>query len=202
MRLILLIIPILACITACKKPKVKQIDTNNSADSLTYQPKVTGSQWVYSRTIPILGTNNYTVTRLGYDSILHGNSYYVFGSTADANQYTRQDGNKYYNILVASTNKPALLVLDADRNVGDTWVGGVNGTDTYTFTLKQKIPQYFLDGFTFKDVIVVQQVRTNTQGNTTLNVDTYYARGVGMVLSTGTVSGIAVQIKLLSVTLL
>ncbi len=78
---------------------------------------------------------------------------------------------------------------------------GFIARDTYTFTMKEKIPIYQLDGFTFKNVLVVNQQRTNGSNNVTLDGDTYFAQGVGQVYSIGTVSGLAVTVKLITLDL-
>lgn len=193
---------ILIGFSACKKPKIKKIDTNNTRDSLTYQPKVAGSQWTYNRfAAGGIINNNYKFTRRVTDSVYLGKTFNLYDNEADGLQLLRQEGNKYYQVLTASTNKPELLVLDADKNIGESWVGGVNGSDTYTYTIAQKIPVYVLDGFTFKNTIVVHQVRTQTGGGSNLNVDSYYAQGVGLVKSEGTVAGVSATIKLLALDL-
>ncbi len=193
---------VLFTLSACKKPKIEKIDTNNTSDSLTYQPKVAGSKWTYNRYAAggVVNTN-YLFTRKAQDSSYLGKIFNLYDNEADGLQLLRQEGNKYYQVLTASTNKPELLVLDADKNIGESWVGGVNGSDTYTYTITQKIPVYNLDGFVFKNTIVVQQVRTNTSGSTTLNVDSYYGRGIGLVKSEGTVSGVNVTVKLIALDL-
>ena len=192
----------LLSLIACKKATIQSINTNNSKDSLTYQPKVPGSKWTYRRTIGGVQSTDYTFVRLTTDTTAYGATFQSFSSDDNAtnkvNQYIRQEGNKYYNILTASTNKPQLLVLDAERNVNETWLGGVNGSDTYTYTMKQKIPVYTLDGFTFKNVLVVHLERT---GPNPLSADTYYAQGVGQVQSIGTVNNINAVVKLLTLDL-
>ncbi|MEO5967036.1 MAG: hypothetical protein ABIP69_02145 [Ferruginibacter sp.] len=185
-------------LSACKKPKIEKIETNNSSDSLTYQPKVAGSKWIYNRyAAGGLSNRDYNFIRRAEDSLYRGKTFNLYDSEIDGLQLLRQEGNKYYQVLTASTNKPVLLVLDADKNIGESWVGGVNGSDTYTYVITQKLPVYVLDGFTFRNTIVVNQIRTNTSGNTTMNVDSYYAQGVGLVKSEGVVSSFGVTIKLL-----
>jgi hypothetical protein len=183
MKYLLLCFVIVTYFAACKKPTIESINTNNSRDSLTYQPKVPGSRWTYVRSA--LGQNvTYNFTRLSYDSTAWGNVFPVFKSDIDANQYIRQDGNKYYTILTGSTFKPELLVLDVSKNINDSWLGGVNGNDTYTYTIKDKIPSYTLDGFIFKNVIKVYSERTTTSGGTTtvtLSGNVYYAQGIGQI---------------------
>jgi hypothetical protein len=200
MKYLVLPIFILISLAACKKPKVQTINTNNSRDSLTYQPKVAGSKWTYTRTTLGLNTT-YNFLRLTTDTTYYGSVYNMFNSDIDGTQYIRQDGDKYYSILTASTNKPEQLVLDVSKNIGESWVGVVNGSDTYTYTMKQKIPTYVLDGFTFKNVLVVHLERTTTSGASTISGDTYYAQGVGQVKTEGTVliNGIqvAVNVKLI-----
>ncbi len=193
---------LLLSLSACKKKVIQNINTNNSRDSLTYQPKVAGSVWSYNR-LAAGGISNvdYKFTRRSGDSTYLGKIFNLYDNEIDGVQLLRQEGNKYYQVLTASTNKPEFLVLDADKNVGDSWVGGINGSDTYTFSITQKLPLYTLDGFNFKNTIVVRQVRTNTNGDTTLDVESYYAQGVGVVKSQGTVSGISVTIKLIKLDL-
>jgi hypothetical protein len=200
------LLSILICISffvACKKPKIESVNTNNSVDSLTYQPKVPGSRWTYTKTI-FLSNSDYNFLRLTTEATINGKTYPVFYSddpTIGGEQYIRQDGDKYYSVLTASTTKPELLVLDVSKNVNESWVGGVNGSDTYTYTMKEKYPFYALDNFIFKNVLRIGQVRTNGSGNTTLSGDTYYAQGIGMVKTDGTISGIPVSIKLKSIDL-
>lgn len=188
----------LLILSACKKPKIENIQTNNTRDSLTYQPKVAGSKWTYNRyAAGGLSNTNYDFIRRATDSSYLGKIFNLYDNNADGLQLLRQEGNKYYQVLTASTNKPELLVLDTDKNIGESWVGGTNGSDTYSYSITQKIPLYALEGFNFKNTIVVHQERKNSSGNITLNVDSYYAQGVGLVKSEGTVSGIGVTIKLL-----
>ncbi len=206
MKYLLLPVICLLLFTSCKKSVIESIQQNNSKDSLTYQPKVPGSKWTYRRTLPVIGSTDYKFERLSYDTTIGSALYSVFSNTGDSygNQYIRQDGAKYYSILVASTYKPPILVLDTAKNVGESWVGGINGNDTYTFTMKQKIASYTLDQFTFRNVLVIHQDRTtvaNGTTTTTLSGDTYYAQGIGQVYSEGTVSGIPVTIKVITVDL-
>ena len=177
------LLPIVVCLlslVACKKATIQSINTNNSKDSLTYQPKVPGSKWTYRRTIGGVQNTDYTFIRLTTDTTAYGATFQSFSSDDNA------------------TNKPQLLVLDAARNVNESWLGGVNGSDTYTYTMKQKIPVYTLDGFTFKNVLVVHLERT---GPSPLSADTYYAQGVGQVQSIGTVNNINAVVKLLTLDL-
>ncbi len=200
MKYLILVFAFVLSITACKKPAVENIATNNSRDSLTYQPSVPGSKWTYTRTALGLNTN-YNFTRLSTDTAIYGSTFNMFNSDIDGTQYIRKENGKYYSILTASTNKPALLVLDTAKNINESWVGGVNGSDTYTYTMKQKLPSYVLDGFTFRNVLVVHLERTTSAGTSTISGDTYYAQGIGQVKTEGVVSGIPVTIKLISVDL-
>ncbi|MFN0082193.1 MAG: hypothetical protein ACKVOM_06705 [Ferruginibacter sp.] len=197
---------IILCITSCKKATIQSINTNNSRDSLTYQPKVPGSKWTYRRTVGGIQNTTFTFLRLTADTNAYGSAFQIFSSddntTSNLNQYIRQEGNKYYSILTGSTNKPQLLVLDTDKNVNESWLGGTNGSDTYTYTMKQKIPVYVLDNFTFKNVLVVRLDRT---GPNPASGDTYYAQGVGQVKSEGTVTAggitVSADVKVLTVDL-
>ncbi len=202
MRILVSLILLASVFASCSKPGIQSIQTNNSSDSLTYQPKIPGSKWTYNRfAAGGISNVNYLFERLTYDTTRNGITYNVYSSGIDGNQYLRQDSSRYYQVLTASTNKPELLVLDTSKNIGESWIGGVNGSDTYTYRITQKIPVYTLDGFTFKNTIVVHQDRTNTSGAITLSVDNYYARGIGLVKSEGTVSGISVVVKILTLDL-
>ncbi len=185
---------------SCKKTKIESVNLNNSRDSLTYQPSVLGSRWTYERVVAGLGTSIYNYVRLSQDTVAWGSTYNVFSNDGDnyGNQYLRNSNGKYYNLLSASTNKPEILILDTAKNVGESWLGGINGSDTYTYTMFQKISSFQLDGFTFRNVLVVHAERT-TNGALTLSGNSYYAQGIGLVQTIGTVSGIAVNIKLKSV---
>ena len=206
MKYLILIFICLLSLTACKKATIESIQTNNTRDSLTYQPKVPGSSWTYRRTIGGFQNTTFTFRRLTTDTTAYGSTFQVFSSddntTSNLNQYIRQDGNKYYSILTGSTNKPQLLVLDADKNIGESWQGGTNGSDTYTYTMKNKIPVYVLDTYTFKNVLVVTLNRT---GPNPATGDTYYAQGVGQVKSEGTVTAggitVSADVKVLTVDL-
>lgn len=206
MKYLLPIIICLVSLVACNKATIKSVNTNNSKDSLTYQPKVAGSKWVYKRTIGVIQNTTYTFVRLAADTLAYNSTFQTFSSddnaTNQVNQYIRQDGDKYYSILTASTNKTQLLILDAGKNINESWLGAVNGSDTYTYTMKDKIPIYVLDGFTFKNVLVVHVERT---GPNSLSGDTYYAQGVGQVQSIGTVNAggtnLSARVKLITLDL-
>lgn len=206
MKTFILPVVLLISFAACKKNKIQTVSTNNTRDSLTYQPKVPGSVWTYKRTVGGIQNTTYTFLRLSTDTSAYGSAFQIFSSddqsTDGLNQYIRQEGDKYYSILTGSTNKPQLLILDAAANVNDTWLGGVNGSNTYTFTMKQKIPVYTLDNFTFKNVLVVHLERT---GPNPISADTYYAQGVGQVKTEGTFTfgtiNTSVNVKLLTVNL-
>ena len=199
MKKIIIVFLLFVSTIACKKAKIKSVETNNSKDSLTYQPKVSGSKWTYHITT-LIQNKDYNVTRMDYDSTINGKLYNAFNDEINGMSFTRQDGNKYYTVLTAAANKTELMIIDESKNVGESWVGGVNGNDTYTYTMKEKIPVYTLDGFTFKNVLKIYQER-KSNGNVTLEGDTYYAQGVGQVNSEGTISGFSVKVKLISVDL-
>lgn len=200
MKYILYAIILLASVSSCKKAKIETVNTNNSKDSLTYQPKVPGSKWTYNMVITGLSNTNYTTTRLNYDTVINGKTYNVFNSELEGYQYFRQEGDKYYGVLATSTNKTELLAIDATKNVNESWIGGVNGSDTYTYTMLEKFPVYVLDGFTFKNVLKIHQER-KTSGVVNLEGDFYYAQGVGQIQSEGTINSFPVKIKLISVDL-
>lgn len=105
---------------------------------LTYQPKVAGSKWTYQRSLNGAIHSTYSTTRLTTDTTFNGKTYQIFDVESQDDQYIRQDGDKYYLVLTAAANKTELMVIDASKNVNDTWIGGVNGTDTYYYTMRRR----------------------------------------------------------------
>lgn len=201
MKKLLLFSIVLITLFSCKKAKIEEVNTNNSKDSLTYQPKVPGSKWSYKMTIALVNNSNYNTIRENYDSVINGKTYAVFNSEVEGKQFIRQDGDKYYSVLTSSTNKVELLMLDASRAVNDTWVGGVNGSDTYYYTILEKFPVYVLDGFTFKNVLRIKLERKDGSNITTMTAEAYYAQGIGQIRSEGTVASVPVSVKLITVDL-
>lgn len=193
---------ILLSLASCKKKKIQEVNTNNSKDSLTYQPKVPGSKWSYSLSSALVN-KTYNTTRQTYDTVFNGKTYAVFYSEFELEGwlYVRQDGDKYYSVLTTSTNKTELMMIDASKGVNDTWVGGVNGTDTYYYTILEKFPVYVLDGFTFKNVLHIKMERKDASNAVTLSAEAYFAQGVGQIQSKGELLGIPFQTKLISVDL-
>jgi hypothetical protein len=199
MKYLLLGFIILMSFISCKKnsPAIESINTNNSSDSLTYQPKNAGSKWFYTR-VTNLGIDSFYFTSLNYDTTAYGSSFHVFKDDFLGNQYIRQDAGKYYTIITNSTNKPQILVLDTSKNLNEWWQGGVNGNDTYSYKIVERIPSYSLDNFTFRNVIKVygERVQNNGGVNTiTLKGDVYYAQGVGNIKSdlVGIVGGLQIS---------
>jgi hypothetical protein len=199
MKYLFLSFIVVLCFVSCKKdsPAIESINTNNSSDSLTYQPKNAGSKWFYTRVSNILSIatiDSFYFTSLNYDTTAYGSSFHVFKDDFLGNQYIRQDAGKYYTIITNSTNKPQILVLDTSKNLNEWWQGGVNGNDTYSYKIVERIPSYSLDNFTFRNVIKVYGERVQSSGgvNTiTLKGDVYYAQGVGQIKSdlTGLILG-------------
>ncbi len=200
MNKILILALLLFSTVACKKSKVDSVNTNDSRDSLTYQPNVAGSKWSYQMTLGGVLKSDYNVTCLNYDSVINGRTYRVFNDEKQGLQFIRQDGDQYFSVITAAANKTELMIIDASKAVGESWVGGVNGNDTYTYTMSAKYPTYDLDGFTFKNVLKIYQERKNGN-NVTLSGDSYYAQGVGNILIDGKVSGVSTYVKLTSVDL-
>lgn len=202
MKQILFLTILILPFVSCKKKKIESVNTNNSKDSLTYQPKVPGSKWSYLLSSSLVN-KTYNTTRQNYDTVFNGKTYAVFFSEFELEgwQYIRQDGDKYYSVLTTSTNKTELMMIDAARAVNDTWVGGVNGTDTYYYTILEKFPVYNLDGFTFKNVLHIKMERKDASNAVTLSAEGYFAQGVGQIISKGNLLGIPFETKLISVDL-
>lgn len=202
MRQIIFLVFIALCLGACKKSKIKSVNTNNTADSLSYQPFVPDSKWTYEFTLMNVSKSNYDVVRLNYDSTINGHVYNVFNDGKQGLQFYRQDGKKYYSVLTTAANLTEVNHLDASKNVGESW-SSVNGSDTYTYTMAEKFTTYVVDGFTFNNVLKVSMQRTdgNDNNKVTMSGDTFYAQGVGMIISDGKVGPLDIDIKVLTVDL-
>ena len=187
MKYLLLLFIVFIGLNACKKSTVIEsieIVVGGSKDSLSYQPSVPGSTWIYTRTIPLFAPVDYNFVSLSYDTSHLGFTFHVFSDDLNGNQYIRQDGGKYYTVFTPGTTKPQLLVLDTSKTINQSWVGGVNGDETFTYTIKEKIPSLVIDGLTFKNVYRVYNEKTKTAtGVVTTSGDIYYAQGVGLIKS-------------------
>ncbi len=187
MKYLSLLFIIFISLNACKKNTViESIETvvGGSRDSLSYQPSVPGSSWLYTRTVPVFGSTDYNFVSLNYDTTVYGFTFHVFSDELLGNQYIRQDGGKYYTIFTPGTAKPQLLVLDTSKAINQSWIGGVNGDETFTYTIKEKIPSLVIDGLTFRNVYRVYNEKTKTlTGAVTTSGDIFYAQGVGLVKS-------------------
>jgi len=86
--------------------------------------------------------------------------------------------DKYFYVLSTSTNKTELCALDVAKNINETWIGGINGSDTYKYTIKEKLPTLVINGIALKNVIKVYNERYE---NGILKDDGYiwYAQGIG-----------------------
>jgi hypothetical protein len=186
MKYILFLFIIVIGFNACKKDTVIEsiVTAVGSKDSLSYQPSVPGSSWIYTRTIPLFPTVDYNFVSLNYDTSHLGFTFHVFSDDLNGNQYIRQDGGKYYTIFTPGTTKPQLLVLDTSKAINQSWIGGVNGDETFTYTIKEKIPSLVIDALTFRNVYRVYNERTKTiSGVVTTSGDIFYAQGIGLIKS-------------------
>jgi hypothetical protein len=182
-----LLLPIFSFLffVGCKKETViNSVSNAGSKDSLSYQPSVPGSFWRYTKTTSVSAAIEYNFISLNYDSTINGVTYHVFSDEQNGNQYIKQDGGKYYTIFTPGTTKPQLLVLDTSKSINQSWIGGVNGDETFTYTIKQKTAVFNLDAFTFKNVYKVYTEKTKTlTGVVMTSGDLYYAQGIGLIKS-------------------
>jgi hypothetical protein len=182
-----LLLPIFSFLlfVGCKKETViNSVSNAGSKDSLSYQPSVPGSFWRYTKTTTISSAVEYNFISLNYDSTVNGVVYHVFSDEQNGNQYIKQDGGKYYTIFTPGTTKPQLLVLDTSKSINQSWIGGVNGDETFTYTIKQRTAVFNLDAFTFKNVYKVYTEKTKTlTGVVMTSGDLYYAQGIGLIKS-------------------
>jgi hypothetical protein len=182
--LFLSIFSILLFVSCKKEAIVNSVNNTGSKDSLSYQPSVPGSFWRYTKTTTVSAPIEYNFVSLNYDSTVNGVVYHVFSDEQNGNQYIKQDGGKYYTIFTPGTNKPQLLVLDTSKSINQSWIGGVNGDETFTYTIKQKTAVFNLDAFTFKNVYKVYTEKTKTlTGVVMTSGDLYYAQGIGLIKS-------------------
>lgn len=185
---------VILLLSACKKPTTTpSVTITDTRDTLTYQPITANSKWTYKAYINNLLYQTYEVTCLDKDSTINNKVYRVYDSEVEGLQFNRRAAEKYYTVLTTSTNKTELLILDATQTIGASWVGGVNGTDTYTYTVEDILPSYQFGTFTFTNVYVINQVRTDNNNNVTLTAKTWHAQGIGIIKSEGTLSNIPVQ---------
>jgi hypothetical protein len=203
MKYLLYLLLIIIGFTNCKKDTVIEsiVTVVGSRDSLSYQPSVPGSSWVYTRTVSVLAPTDYNFVSLSYDTSHLGFTFHVFSDDLNGNQYLRQDGERYYTIFTPGTTKPQLLVLDTSKSINQSWIGGVNGDETFTYTIKEKIPSLTIDALTFRNVYRVYNERTKTlTGLVTTYGDIYYAQGIGLIKSDLTIvsgtTSIPVSIKI------
>ena len=186
MKYLFLCVVVVACFISCKKTTViESIEVAvGSRDSLSYQPSVPGSNWLYTRTISVLAPVDYNFVSLNYDTTIYGFTFHVFSDEINGNQYIRQDVGKYYTIFTPGTTKPQLLVLDTSKAINQPWIGGVNGDETFTYTIKEKIPALVIDGQPFKNIYRVYNEKTKTAtGQVTTSGDILYAQGIGLIKS-------------------
>lgn len=185
---------------SCKKSPSTLV--TSTKDTLTYQPITADSKWEYDVFVGGVKTSSNSVICLSRDTTFNAKSYDVFLNMPDSTfSYNRASGANYYNVLSTSTNKTELLILDTTKNIGETWVGGTNGSDTYNYTITEKLTNYLQDGVTYKRVLKVSQERKNASGNVTLSGDTYYAQGVGQIKIAGQISGITVEYRITQATI-
>jgi hypothetical protein len=106
----------------CKKPTTP----DTPADTSTYQPTTTGSEWNYTTTgTTASGPVNtpYKLTATSKDSVANGKTYRVFTNTAGTNEYYIKVGNDYSRIsgLAGLTQPVEVLYLKSNLTAGATW---------------------------------------------------------------------------------
>jgi hypothetical protein len=176
--------------------KIPPIDTIIKKDSLVdtsairifnFQPITIGSEWKFVYKHPLTGdTIHYTLTCTNRDTTLQDSKIYrVFDGTQNTKEYHMvQDTWNYWTTIPGSSTIRPLLILKSNAQENETWVGAINGNDTYYQTLVSKNIIYKVDNTTYKNVMVVNQKRI-TGGQTTLNATIYIAEGIGIVYSIG-----------------
>lgn len=184
---------------ACKKSKLQNVTiTPGSVDSLSYQPSVYGSTWIYDVKLNGVKTGTKTVVCQNYDTVINSKQYDVFLNNDSSKEFIRKDSTKYYNVLTASSKNIELCVLDVSKNINDTWIGGINGSDTYYYTITEKKATFVQNGINLKNVITVYTERKDTNGNVTLSGTSIYAQGVGNINSSGKIGSIPTEVILTS----
>ena len=201
MKYLFLCVVVVASFISFKKTTViESIEVAvGSRDSLSYQPSVAGSSWVYTKTVSVLAPSDYNFASLNYDTSISGFTFHVFSDDILGNQYIRQDGGKYYTIFTPGTTKPQLLVLDTSKAINQPWIGGENGDETFTYTIKERIPLLVIDGKPFRNIYRVYNEKTKTlTGQVTTSGDILYAQGIGLIKSDLTIvnGGISALVKI------
>lgn len=187
-----------AHLTSCKKSTLKSVNNTGSIDSLSYQPNQAGSTWKFDIYLQGIKNGTKTIVCQSYDSTINNKVYDVMMNNDGSLDFTRRDQDKYYTVLTASTNKTELCVLDVSKSNNQEWIGGVNGTDTYYYTIVERQSSQVINGITLKNTIKVFNQRKNASGNVTLSGYAYYAQGIGNYKNEGTLANIPVEFILTS----
>ncbi|NCU05891.1 MAG: hypothetical protein GXC73_18140 [Chitinophagaceae bacterium] len=176
----------------CKKPSAP----DQPADTTSYQPTTTGSEWNYTTTgTTASGPVNTTfkLTATSKDSTANGKTYRVFTNSAGANEYYYKSGNEYARISVfpGLEQRIELLYLKDNLAAGASWSEVKNVTVqtislpvTVTYTIIGGKYDTSFSGSNFKDVIRIKISPAITGLNFEENNITYlFAKNVGMIVN-------------------
>ena len=172
----------------CKKDDDDNGGNNNTAN---YSPLTTGSSWTYESDD---GTS-YTLTSSDRDTVIQSRTYKVLTNSNGPNFYRTQSGNDHYQFATIpelGTDGVELLYLKEDAAVNATWQHSQSITvpniplplpATFTYTIKEKGMSRTVKGKEHADVIHVELAVGVTGVGTLGGGDFYYAKGVGLIES-------------------
>lgn len=172
----------------CKKPA----SPDQPADTASYQPTTTGSEWNYTTTGTTASgpvNTSFKLTATSKDSSASGKTYRVFTNSAAANEYYVKVGNEYSRISVfpGLDQSVELLYLKDNLSAGANWsetktVTGVPFPVKVTYTMTRPKFDTTISGILFKEVISIKVFPEVTGLTFQENDITYlFAKNVGMI---------------------
>lgn len=146
-----------------------------------YYPLAVGNTWTYK----LMDGRTFTITVSGVD----GATFKMFNSLMNTTSNLRKEGGEY----LTDGYEPGkwLVMLKDDLKSGDTWqvTFTANGIETILiYTVKEAGTSREVEGRTYKDVVFIDaESRMSMNGTPILmkfSTQYYYAKGVGLVLTT------------------
>jgi hypothetical protein len=198
MKKVLPLLYLCLSILACKKNTTIIVEPAKLPES--YMPDKQGSLWKYSLSGIVNGSKQVLAT--GRDTVFTDYPNYTF-KILDAGsfgyEYSCKQGNDYYiTVPYSATSKPYLVIKDAAA-IGETWIGAINGTDTYKVQLLEKNISHEVNNVNFEKVLHIRQTRIDKNNDKTMDLDTWVAYHYGVVHTEGSVSGFPYTSKVTSV---
>jgi hypothetical protein len=170
-------------LVSCNKDDEQPALATNKDD---YHPNTRGTNWTYS------GFFATKVSVTGKTKKINGNVYAQlkttlpeFGGYSILTYLRKEDGNYYYR--GEGFNGDYLFLRD-NVEVGTTWTAEMkteDGIEENELEIIEVGGSYLINNFTFNDVIVVKVISYDEEDpEITYETFNYYAKGVGLVLTT------------------